>query len=372
MAYKFNKALFTVPALMGMALAAGAQVQKINVVTTAVPFLRISSDARAGGMGETGIATSADVNAQFYNVARYAFASGKSGVGMTYTPWLRKLGLNDVYLASLAGYYKLDENQAVSVSLKYFNLGNLQMTDNSGNDLYTVHPREMSIDAGYSKKLADHLSLGVALRYINSNIAGNGNSNGTVYKAGKAVAGDIGLYYTTVKEGKDGWSAGAALTNLGSKISYTSDAANQSFLPANLGAGIGHTWFTNEVHKISLNGEVNKLLVPAAPANGTEEDMQQYNKTGVVSSWGKSFSNNAMAYSAGAEYMYDGQFSLRAGYYADSRAMGKRHYFTTGAGIKYTMFDFNFSYLVASGSGVNTNPLSNTLRFTLAITPGAK
>ncbi len=357
---------------MGMALAGMAQAQKINVVTTAVPFLRISSDARAGAMGETGVATSADVNSQFYNVAKYAFATSKSGVGLTYTPWLKKLGLNDVFLASLAGFYKLDDNQAISVSLKYFSLGNLQMTDNSGNVLYTQHPREMSIDAGYSKKLSDHLSLGVALRYINSDIAGNGNGNGTVYKTGRAVAGDLGLFYTTVKEGKNGWNAGAALSNLGSKISYTSDANNQSFLPANFGVGAGHTWFTNEVHKISINGEVNKLLVPAAPSSATDEDMKNYNQTGVVSSWGKSFSNNAMAYSAGAEYTYDSQFSLRAGYYTDSRNMGKRNYLTTGVGIKYTVFDFNFSYLVPSGSGANQNPLSNTIRFSLLITPGAK
>ncbi|MEO6314636.1 MAG: type IX secretion system outer membrane channel protein PorV [Chitinophagaceae bacterium] len=372
MTHIFKNLSLVMPAVMGMALTGMAQVKKINVTTTAVPFLRISSDARAGAMGETGVATSADVNSQFYNVAKYAFATNKTGVGMTYTPWLRKLGLNDVYLASLAGYYKVDDNQAISVSIKYFSLGNLQMTDNSGNDLYVQHPREMSIDAGYSKKLSDHLSLGIALRYINSDIAGTGSSNGTTYKTGKAVAGDLGLYYTTVKEGKNGWSAGAAFSNLGSKVSYSSDANNQNFLPANLGLGAGHTWFTNEVHKISVTGEVNKLLVPAAPSGGSEEDMKTYNKTGVVSSWGKSFSNNAMAYSAGAEYVYDGQFSVRAGYYTDSRNMGKRNYFTTGVGVKYTAFDFNFSYLVPSGSGANTNPLSNTIRFSLLITPGAK
>jgi len=211
---------------------ATAQDNTINVVTTAVPFLRISPDARAGGMGDLGVATSPDANSQFYNVAKYAFAPNKSGIAVTYTPWLKDLGLNDVYLASLAGYYQLSETESLSGSLRYFSLGNIQFTDNLGNDLNAFRPREFAIDGGYSRKLSDQLSLGVSLRYINSNLAGGQAVNGVSYKAGNAVAGDIGLYYDGTSEEGSGISAGLALTNLGSKIGYTSDATqNILFLP---------------------------------------------------------------------------------------------------------------------------------------------
>jgi len=214
----------------------------INVVTSAVPFLRISPDARAGGMGDLGLATSADANAQFYNVAKYAFAQHPTGLAATYTPWLKDLGLNDVYLASLAGYYQLDETQAISGSLRYFSLGNIQFTDNLGYNLNTFRPREFAIDAGYSRKLSENLSLGVALRYINSNLAGGQAVNGVSYKAGNAVAGDIGLYYNGEGEDGSGFAAGLALTNLGSKISYTNDATQKDFIPANFGLGATYTY----------------------------------------------------------------------------------------------------------------------------------
>lgn len=359
------------PVLMGLtSLAQAQQADKINVVTTAVPFLRISPDARAGAMGETGIATSADNNSQFYNVAKYSFASETSGVGLTYTPWLRKLGLNDVYLASAAGYYKIDDQQTVSGGLKYFSLGNIQLTDQNGADLNSQRPREFSIDGGYSRKLSDRLALGLALRYISSNLVGNATINGTSYRTGSAFAGDLGVYYNSGKEDNAGWSLGAVLSNLGNKIGYTTDASQKSFLPANFGVGAGYTWITNEDHKLSLTGEINKLLVPAIPLNGTEEDYQKYTETGVVNSWLKSFDNKAMAYSAGGEYVYKNQFAVRAGYYTDSRSMGQRNYVTTGFGINYEMLGLNFSYLVPSGKGANTNPLGNTLRFSLLITPG--
>src|SRR5882757_7807453 len=168
---------------------------KINVVTTAVPFLRISPDARAGGMGETGIATNPDINSTFWNLAKTSFNESKGGIGLTYTPWLRKLQLNDVYLATMTGYYKLDENQAIAGSLRYFSLGNIQFTDNLGNDLGSFRPREFSFDAGYTRKLSDKMGLGVALRYIYSNLASGQVANGTTYKAGTAIAGDLSFYY---------------------------------------------------------------------------------------------------------------------------------------------------------------------------------
>jgi hypothetical protein len=366
------KAVVLCPVIMGLSSAAFSQSQqKINIVTTAVPFLRISPDARAGAMGETGVVSSPDVSSQYYNVSKYAFATENSGIGLNYTPWLKKLGLQDVYLASLAGYYKLDETQTISGSVRYFSLGNIQLTDNNGNDLYEERPRETSLDFGYSRKLSDRLALGVALRYINSNLVGRSADGSGSYKPGNAVAGDIGLYYTTQSEKSDGWSFGAALSNLGSKIGYTSNADEKSFLPANLGLGAGYTWVTNDVHKLSVNGEINKLLVPAPPADATEEQYKEYNKKGVVDGLVSSFGNKAMAYSAGGEYTYDEQFVLRAGYYTDSRNLGKRSYFTTGFGINYSVFGLNFSYLVPTGNGANVNPLANTMRFSLVIHPGS-
>jgi hypothetical protein len=192
-----------------------SSTQSINVVTTAVPFLRISPDARAGGMGDLGVATSPDANSQFYNIAKYVFAEKNTGLGVTYTPWLNDLGLNDVFLTSLAGYYKLDDAQAISGSLRYFSLGDIQFTDNFGNDLNKFRPREFAVDGGYSRKLSEQLSLGVALRYINSNLAGGQAVNGVSYKAGNAVAGDIGLYYSNMGTKDKGYNLGLALTNLG-------------------------------------------------------------------------------------------------------------------------------------------------------------
>lgn len=369
---KFQFLVMTVSVLASMPAGTFAQADKINVVTTSVPFLRVSPDARAGGLGDQGISTSADLNAQFYNVAKYPFVNKQWGIGATYIPWFRDLGLKDVYLASMAGHYKLDELQAISASLRYFNLGSIQFTDASGNDLNTGNPREISFDFGYSRKLSDKISLGVALRYIYSNLAsGSSTPYGGAYKAGNAFAGDVGLYYNAANDEGQGWAAGLVLSNLGSKISYTSDATQKNFIPANIGIGTGHTWVTNEVHKISINGEINKLLVPATPgADADSAAFAKYYSDGVVSGWMKSFDNNAMAYSVGAEYFYNDQFALRVGYYADSRSMGKRNYFTAGLGVHYSIFGLNFSYLLPSGNGVNRNPLSNTMRIGILFNVG--
>jgi len=371
MKHSFKRYCFSALLVVGLTAEVCAQADRINIVTTAVPFLRISPDARAGGMGDMGVATSADVSSQYYNVAKYPFAKTPYGIGLNYTPWLKDLGLGDVYLASMSGYYKLDELQAISASLRYFSLGRIQFTDALGNDLNEGRPREMGMDLGYSRKLSDQLSLGIALRYIHSNLAAGAPTSGSAYKPGTAVSGDLGVYYNGANEEGQGWSIGAAFSNLGSKIGYTSDATQRNFIPANLGIGVGHTWVSNEVHKVSLNGEFNKLLVPAPPGeNATQEDFDKYNSSGVVNGWMKSFGNDALAYSAGVEYVYNDQFSLRGGYYGDSRSMGKRSFFTMGVGINYNVFGINFSYLMPSGSGVNRNPLSNTLRFSLLFNLG--
>jgi hypothetical protein len=357
-----------------MAMGTEAQTSSINVVTTAVPFLRISPDARSGGMGDLGVATSPDANSQFYNLAKYPFSTSKGSVALTYTPWLKDLGLNDVYLATLAGYYKVDDNQAISGSLRYFSLGNIQFTDNFGNDLNSFRPREFAIDGGYSRKLSDRMSLGVALRYINSNLAGGQAINGVSYKAGSAVAGDVGLFYTTNPDQSSGWNFGLALTNLGSKIGYTTDPTQKDFIPANFAIGANYSKTFQEVHKISFGLDIHKLLVPTPPALGDSAGLAKYHSTGVVASWFSSWGDapggfseelKEFYYSLGAEYTYNNQFSVRGGYFYENPTKGNRQYFSMGAGIKYNIFGLNFSYLIPSGSGVNRNPLSNTLRFSL-------
>src|SRR5689334_18504652 len=250
--------------IAGIVPSVNAQ-ERINVVTTAVPFLRISPDARAGAMGELSLATSPDASASYYNLGKVPFNQSKVAVNVTYTPWLKKL-VNDVYLASLAGYYKFDDNQAISASLRYFSLGSIQFTDNFGNNLQSANPREFGVDLGYSRKLSDRMGIGVGLKYIYSNLAGgfSGTSN-TTYKAGSAVAGDLGLYYKGQNELGQGWSFGASLSNLGSRISYTNNADQKDYIPANLGIGTTYTRVFDESNKISFGIDVNKLLVPTPP-----------------------------------------------------------------------------------------------------------
>jgi hypothetical protein len=350
----------------------------INVVTSAVPFLRISPDARAGGMGDLGVATMPDANAQFYNLAKYPFAKNSSGIGLTYTPWLKDLGLNDVFLASLAGYKKIDETQSISGSLRYFNLGNIEFTDNFGNSLGTGRPRELGLDFGYSRKLSDNLSLGVGLRYINSALA-NAQIGGVAYKPGNAVAGDLGIYYVSNPEDLTGLSLGLAMTNMGSKISYTGDAAQRDFIPANMTLGAMYTIISNEVNRISLGMDIHKLMVPTPPLLGDSAAMINYRSKSVVGSWFSSFGDapggfseefKEFAFSLGGEFIYNEQFAVRAGYFYENKNKGNRQYFSMGAGFRYNNLDINLSYLIPSGTGVNRNPLSNTIRFSLLFNLG--
>ena len=358
-----------------------SQTEPINVVTTAVPFLRISPDARAGGMGETGIATNPDVNSPFWNLAKTPFNESEMQVSLTYTPWLKRLGLNDVFMGTLSAYRKLDDVQSVSTSFRYFNLGNIQFTDNLGNEFGSFRPREWSVDLGYSRKLSDQMGLGIALRYIYSNLAGGQNVNGTTYKAGNAVAGDLSFYYNGQDEGGSGWSAGATLTNLGSKIGYTTDATQKDFIPANLGLGGAYTKVFDETSKMTFALDLNKLMVPTPPSVGDSAGLVNYRQKSVVSSWFSSFGDapgggseelREFTASAGVEYWYQEQFALRAGYFWEDKTKGNRKYFTLGAGIRYNVFGLNLSYIVPSGSGVNQNPLSNTLRFSLIFDFGAE
>jgi hypothetical protein len=357
-------------------LNAQSTTQPLNVTTTAVPFLRISPDARAGGLGEEGIATSPDANSAFYNLSKTPFSQYKTGIGITYTPWLKDLGLNDVYLLAATGYHKLNDNEALSASLRYFSLGTIQFSDMGGNSWGEGRPFEYAIDLGYSRKLSEKLGIGLTMRYIYSNLTlGAVPTGGSIsaYKAGTSVAADLSLTYKNVAANQEGWTFGFVLSNLGTKIGYTNDATVKEYIPANMGIGGNYTKVFDEQNKISFGLDLNKLLVPAYPvaANGADtvdqEAINAYYSQSVVSSWFKSFNGqfNTINASVGAEYTYNDQFAFRLGYYYESKEQGDRQYFTMGVGLKYNMIGLNFSYLIPSGSGITRNPLSNTIRFGL-------
>lgn len=362
------------------AIQVQAQTDSINVVTTAVPMLRISPDARAGGMGDLGIATTPDANASFWNQAKIPFGKQKSALGITYTPWLKDLGLNDVYIVTLAGYHQIAEDQAISGSMRFFNLGNIQFTDFAGNDLQTFRPREWSFDVGYSRALSSKVGVGVALRYIYSNLA-NGNTNGVTYKPGTAVAGDISFYYNGLNESGEGITAGAVMSNLGTKISYTNDARGKDYIPANLGLGFMYHTNFDETSKISFGLDLNKLMVPTPPSSRSPEALEAYRNKSVVSSWFSSFGDapgggseelKEFQVSVGGEYSYNDLFFARAGYFYESKTKGNRRFFSAGLGVKYNKLGFNFSYLVPTGQGINRNPLSNTTRFSILFDIGGE
>ena len=250
-------------------------------------------------------------------------------------------------------------------------MGTIQFTDGTGQDLNSFRPREFGIDVGYSRKLNAKNGIGVALKYINSNLTGATMG----YKTGSAVAADIGWYHDGKNTAGNGWSFGAALTNLGSKIAYTTNADQKDFIPANLGFGTNYSKVFNAQNSISFGLEINKLLVPTPPSDpATAQQIADYRKKSVVGSWFSSFGDADGGFSEelkeyqvslGAEYWYNQQFALRAGYFYENKTKGNRRYFTTGVGVKYNIFGFNFSYLIPTGSGVNRNPLSNTLRFSV-------
>ena len=368
---------------MFLSLSTAAQITtgqldgRTNTINTAVPFLRISPDARAGAMGDVGVATSPDANSIYWNQAKLPFATTRSAISVTYTPWLKEL-VNDVFLANLAGYYQLDEFQTVSGSLRYFSLGTINFTDINGTPTSDFRPREYALDAGYSRKLSDNFSVAIAARYIYSNLA-SGDVNGQVIKAGTAFATDLSLFYTKDFEKDDGvkntWNVGAAFTNIGTKISYTSSATNKDFIPTNMGLGTSYTFGLDQMNKIMLALDINKLLVPTPDSSGDYRNKSVI--SGIFSSFGDapggmSEELQEISVSAGGEYSYNDQFFVRTGYFYENKNKGNRKYVTAGIGVKYNMFGLNFSYLVPSGNGIQRNPLSNTLRFSLVFDLGFK
>ncbi len=353
----------------------------VNTVTTAVPFLRISPDARSGAMGDVGIAITADANSQYWNVAKIPFAQKKYGVSATYTPWLKDI-VPDIFLAYLSGYAKFGEKtpQAISFGFRYFALGEISYTDINANSLGTGKPNEFAFDLGYSRQLSPYLSTGLSFRYIHSAIAsGLTTTPGIDYKPGNAVSADLGVYYTKTKDIDDfrstNFSFGAVLSNVGTKIAYSS--TRRDFIPINLGLGAAYTYKIDEYNKITAAVDFNKLLVPTPQDTNTDPTTgpnymipDKSVVSGMFGSFGDApggFSEELKEWqiSAGAEYWYQNQFAVRAGYFYENKDKGDRKYFTCGLGVRYNVFNLNFAYLVPSGNGLNRNPLSNTFRFSL-------
>lgn len=355
---------------MAVGQAPTGQEIRYNPISTAVPFLTISPDSRHGAMGDVGAATSPDANSQYLNPSKYAFTEGKFGFSLSYTPWLREL-VNDINLAYLAGYYRIDNNQVIGSSLRYFSMGDITLTGLDQMNMGTVSPSEFALDFSYSRKLSDRFSGGVALRYIRSDLSGGISGSGAgseLYTAGNAFSTDVSFYYIN-KWGGTGTSksiaAGINFSNIGSKISYD-EGSNKDFLPANMKLG---TSFTNELddyNSFSISLDVNKLLVSTPSLTG-----ENISNKSVISSVFSSFSDapggfkeelQEFTISTGIEYWYNKQFAVRTGYFNEAQNKGNRKFFTAGVGVKMNIAAIDFSYVIP----VHRNsPLANTIRFTL-------
>lgn len=364
-----------------------ASGQDVNVITTAVPFLIIAPDARSGGMGEAGVASEPDANSMHWNPAKYAFIDKKFGFALSYSPWLRKL-VNDINLAYLSGYWKIDDRQAVAASLLYFSLGDITFTDEYGIDKGTYNPNEFSLDATYSRKFSEVISGAVAGRFIYSNLTQGQYVQGVETSPGTSIAADVSVFYTKPvdlgnMDGDVNW--GINISNIGTKISYSKTATQKDFIPTNLRAGAGFKVNFDDYNSLMTMLDFNKLLVPTPPIYATDTNGQQIIDDegnpviadgrnpnvsvvqGMIQSWydapgGFSEEMREWAIAFGIEYWYAKQFSVRGGFFYEDATKGNRKFFTVGAGLRYSVFGLDLSYLIPLEQ---QHPLENTLRFTL-------
>ena len=358
----------------------------LNTITTAVPFLLISPDSRAGGMGDVGVATSPDANSLHWNPAKFAFVEDEVGFAVSYVPWLRAL-VPDINLSYLAGYKKLNKNEAIAMELRYFTLGDITFTDVIGNNLGQYKPSEFAIGSAYSRKLSDQFSLAISGRYIYSNLTGGQSAGGITTNAGQSIAADVAGYYRKdIRIAKKDMqlALGANVSNIGNKVRYT-ETSTRDFIPINLRLGTALNADLDEYNKISFAFDINKLLVPTPPIYNDSIDGQidfgQDPNVSVVSGIFQSFGDapggfseemREINYSIGTEYWYDDQFAVRAGYFNEHNTKGGRKFFTFGSGVKYNVFALDFSYLINASRAINgNNPLANTMRFTLIFDFGA-
>jgi hypothetical protein len=348
----------------------------LYTVTTAVPFLRINPDARAGGMGDVGIATSPDANAVYINPAKLAFIEDADyGFSASFSPWLKSL-VSDIYLASLNGFYKVKKQQTIAFSLRYFSLGSIQFTDINGTNTQQFRPNEFALDVHYARILSKYFSISASIRYIYSNLASGSSVDGIEVKPGQAGAGDIAWYFhktwneNEAKKMQHGFSAGMDISNIGSKMTYTSNIV-KDYLPCNLGIGFGYTLDIDKHNTIGPYLDLNKLLVPSPlgaydTINNTYFYKEQSSVKGIFTSFGDAPAIQELRYinvGIGGEYYYNKQFGIRFGYFYENPTAGGREYLTAGLTVKYSVVALSFSYLIPTT--IIRNPLDNTLRFTL-------
>ncbi len=362
---------------------------QLNTITTAVPFLLIAPDSRAGAMGDAGVASSPDANSLHWNIAKLAFIEKETGVSVSYSPWLRKL-VPDISLSYISGYKKLGDDKAIGASLRYFSLGDIKFTNDQGDPIGDFNPAEFAFDLGYSQKFGERFSGGLAVRYISSNLTGGIDAEGQQTKTGRSFAVDIGGFYTNdeveVFGQKSILNLGLSISNVGAKISYTNDAI-KDFIPINMRLGQSLTFVLDQYNSFTILTDINKLLVPTPPIYATDDNgnpLPPDNVTGeqviaagkdpnvpVVSGIFQSFTDAPGGFSeelreynisAGLEYLYNKQFAVRAGYFHEAATKGNRKYITAGLGLKLSVFSIDFSYLLAM---TQENPLANTVRFTL-------
>ena len=378
-------AAFTALLCVFSAAAENEIKNEFNPVQTGVTSLSIAPDARGASMGDIGAATDPDANSQFWNPSKYAFAYSQGSVALSYTPWLRKL-VNDIFLANLAGYWKLgsNDNQAISASLRYFSLGEVN-SESLGGVTETINPYEMAFDLGYSRKLSEKFSMGVVFRYIYSDLGFGGSGTNVQPSGASAFAADISGYFVTypiIGQNECQFAWGWNISYIGTKVSP--EGMEPAFLPTNLKLGASFTFPLADYHNLAINLDLNKLLVPTRPRRSDytnddgEVDEEAYAKaytdwrdmspiTGIFKSFGDAPGGfkeelREITYSIGAEYNYNQQFFLRAGYYHESEFKGNRQYFGFGAGFSLNVVRLDAAYMLATSQ---TSPLDQTLRFTL-------
>jgi hypothetical protein len=358
-----------------------------RVITTAVPFLIIAPDARSGGMGEAGVASEPDANSMHWNPAKYAFIDKKFGFALSYSPWLREL-VNDINLAYLSGFYKIDDRSAIGASLLYFSLGDITFTDEYGIEKGTYNPNEFSIDATYSRKFSEVISGAVAARFIYSNLTQGQFVQGAETNPGTSFAADAAVFYKKPvdlgsMDGEVTW--GINLSNIGNKISYSKSSTEKDFIPTNFRAGAGFKINFDDYNSLTTLLDFNKLQVPTPPIYATDSnELPIYDQNGnpiiekgkdpnvgvvqgMIQSWydapyGFSEEMREWAIAFGIEYWYAKQFSVRGGFFYEDASKGNRKFFTVGAGLRYSVFGLDLSYLIPLEQ---QHPLENTLRFTL-------
>ncbi|MDR0830432.1 MAG: type IX secretion system outer membrane channel protein PorV [Prevotellaceae bacterium] len=379
-----KKQIFLFALLVSTAAFVQAQDEdRYNPVLTSVPSLTITPDAIGGGMGDIGVSTKPNLNSQFWNSSKYALAESQGGFSISYTPWLRKI-VNDIDLAYLSGYYQIsDVAGTLSASLKYFSLGEVTLRQSADQIVVeTVKPYEMAFDLGYSRKLAEHFSMGVNLRFVLSDLKVKSEE----YHSAPAFSADINGFYSLpieISSGESQFNLGFNLSNIGTKISY--DDFNKNFMPTNFRLGASYYLPFDKYNRLGFSLEANKLLVPTRTSKYAEKfdandpynpdnrmTDEEWNDISVIKALGMSFADapggfkeemQEIMWSAGLEYSYNEQFFVRAGYCNENEWKGNRKFFTLGAGFKWTAFRIDVGYVI---SAVSQSALDNVLRFTLA------